>query len=458
MADTKILVVEDESIVATDILNMLLTLKYKVTGVVQTASEAIKNSRKEKPHLVLMDIMLQGKMTGITAAETIYTKLNIPIVYLTSYTDETTLDRAKKTEPFGYLLKPFEERELKTTIEIALYKFKMEMKLKNRERFLSTILDSIDEGVIATNEEGSVTFINPYALKLTGWKRKDILNQPLQQLFAIENEKTGKKLSLQTDKILKGENFKIIKEVLLHPKGGRRKISIHKNISPTRNDTGKITGIVLAFSDISRIKIAEQKLKKSWDKQKRAMEGTVAVMASTIETRDPYTAGHQRRVTKLAQAIAEEMNLSEKQIAAVRIAASLHDIGKIYVPAEILSKPGKISEVEYNIIKTHAQVGYDILKSIDFPWPIAEIVLQHHERIDGSGYPNGLKGKDILLEAKILAVADVIEAMATHRPYRAALTIEEALDEIKRNRGKLYDSNVVKACLTIFENKSFMLD
>ena len=167
MSDTKILVVEDESIVANDILNMLLTLKYKVTGVVQTASEAIENSRKEKPHLVLMDIMLQGKTTGITAAEIIYTKHNIPIVYLTSYTDETTLDRAKKTEPFGYLLKPFEERELKTTIEIALYKFKMEMKLKNRERFLTTILDGIDDGVIATDKEGAISFINPYAEKLT---------------------------------------------------------------------------------------------------------------------------------------------------------------------------------------------------------------------------------------------------------------------------------------------------
>jgi len=140
------------------------------------------------------------------------------------------------------------------------------------------------------------------------------------------------------------------------------------------------------------------------------------------------------------------------------MAGGLHDIGKIYVPSEILSKPGKITEVEYNIIKTHPQVGYDILKSIDFPWPIAEIVLQHHERLDGSGYPNGLKGKDILLEAKILAVADVIEAMATHRPYRAALSIEEALNEIKSNRGKLYDSKVVNACLTIFKNKSFMLD
>jgi len=458
MADTRILVVEDESIVANDILNMLLTLKYKVTGVVQTASEAIENSKKEKPHLVLIDIMLQGEKTGITAAEIIYTMLNIPVIYLTSYTDETTLDRAKKTEPFGYLLKPFEERELKTTIEIALYKFKMEMKLKNRERFLTTILDSIGEGVIATDKEGKVSFINPYAEELIGCKQKDILKQPLQQVFAIKNAKTGKKLSHPIEKILKGKKFKLTKEVALDQNKKSREIFIHQNISPTRNETGKITGIVLAFSNISRIIIAEQNLKESWEKQKRAMEGTVEAMASTIETRDPYTAGHQRRVTKLTYAIAKEMNLSEKQIEAVRMASSLHDIGKIYVPSEILSKPGKITDVEYNIIKTHSQVGYDILKSIDFPWPIAEIVLQHHERLDGSGYPKGLKGKDIHLEAKILAVADVVEAMATHRPYRAALSIEEALNEIKSNQGKLYDSNVVKACLTIFKNKSFMLD
>jgi PAS domain S-box-containing protein len=317
MTDTKILVVEDESIVANDILNMLLTLKYKVTGVVQTASEAIENSRKEKPHLVLMDIMLQGKKTGITAAEIIYTKLNIPIIYLTSYTDETTLDSAKKTEPFGYLLKPFEERELKTTIEIALYKFKMEMKLKNRERFLTTILDSIDEGVIATDKEGAVSFINPYAEELLGCKQKYILKQTLQQVFAIKNEKTGKKLSLPIEKILKGENFKLTKEVVLDKNNKSGEIFIHQNISPTRNEAGKITGIVLAFSDISRIKIAEKNLKESWEKQKRAMEGTVEAMASTIETRDPYTAGHQRRVTKLAYAIAKEMNLSEKQMEAV---------------------------------------------------------------------------------------------------------------------------------------------
>jgi HD-GYP domain-containing protein (c-di-GMP phosphodiesterase class II) len=140
------------------------------------------------------------------------------------------------------------------------------------------------------------------------------------------------------------------------------------------------------------------------------------------------------------------------------MAGELHDIGKIHVPAEILSKPGQISEAEYTIIKTHSQVGHDILKTIEFPWPVAKIVLQHHERINGSGYPQGLKAKDILLEAKILAVADVIEAMATHRPYRPALSIEEALDEISKNRGKLYDAEVVDSCLRVFREKKFKLE
>jgi putative nucleotidyltransferase with HDIG domain len=233
---------------------------------------------------------------------------------------------------------------------------------------------------------------------------------------------------------------------------------VHQNAAPIREESGEISGIVLAFSDITRSKRAEEELKKSWVKQKSAMEGTVQAMAYTIETRDPYTAGHQRRVTKLACAIAEEMRLSENQMEGVRLAGGLHDLGKIYVPAEILAKPGKLTPVEYSIIKTHPQVGYDILKSIEFPWPIADFVLQHHERIDGSGYPNGLKEDKIFMEARILAVADVIEAMATHRPYRAALTIEAALDEIQSNRGDKYDSLVVDACLAVFEKKKFDFD
>jgi putative nucleotidyltransferase with HDIG domain len=216
--------------------------------------------------------------------------------------------------------------------------------------------------------------------------------------------------------------------------------------------------MVLAFTDITPRKKAEDELKKSWQQQKIAMEGTVQAIAYTIETRDPYTAGHQRRVTKLACLMGEVMGLSTDRIEGLRMSGELHDIGKIQVPAEILSKPGKISEAEYTIIKTHAQVGHDILKTIEFPWPVAKIVLQHHERMDGSGYPQGLKGERILLEARILAVADVIEAMATHRPYRPALSIEEALKEISNNKGKLYDAKVVEACLKVFKEKEFSFE
>lgn len=457
MTKTKILVVEDESIVARDIRNMLLGLGYEVVGVVPSGEEAVELAREAMPNLALVDVMLQGERTGVEAADQIYSGLNIPVVYLTAYADETTLQRAKKTEPFGYLLKPFEERELQTTVEIALYKFKMEMKLKNRERWLTTILQSVGDGVVATDGNGRIQFMNPFAEDLTGWAQGEAMGKDLKDVFYILSEKSEKSLTIPSDKILKGERFRIASEVLLRSKSGV-KTHVHQNAAPIREESGEISGIVLAFSDITRSKQAEEELKKSWERQKSAMEGTVQAMAYTIETRDPYTAGHQRRVTKLACAIAEEMMLSENQMEGVRLAGALHDLGKIYVPAEILAKPGKLSPVEYSIIKTHPQVGYDILKSIEFPWPIADFVLQHHERLDGSGYPNGLKGDKIFMEARILAVADVIEAMATHRPYRAALTIETALDEIQSNRGVKYDSRVVDACLKVFKENKFDLD
>jgi putative nucleotidyltransferase with HDIG domain len=181
-------------------------------------------------------------------------------------------------------------------------------------------------------------------------------------------------------------------------------------------------------------------------------------MAFTGEIRDPYTAGHQQRVAKLACAIAQEMGLPEEQIQGIRVAGTLHDIGKIYVPGEILSKPGQLRKNELNLIKDHAEVGYDLLKTIEFSWPVAQVVLQHHERMDGSGYPEGLSGDDILIEARIMGVADVIEAMASHRPYRPALSVEKALLEIIQKKDKLYDPQVVDACLKLFSEKQFSFD
>jgi len=185
-------------------------------------------------------------------------------------------------------------------------------------------------------------------------------------------------------------------------------------------------------------------------------------IASALETaldiREPYTAEHQKKVGRLARAIAEEMGFPEDKIEGIEIAGKLHDIGKIKVPIEILNKSGKLSGLEFEIIKTHSQVGYNIIKNIDFPWPIGEIILQHHERMDGSGYPRGLKGEEILVEAQILAVADVVEAMSSHRPYRPALGIDAALEEIEKHTGTLYRTEVADACLSLFREKRFSFD
>jgi len=207
--------------------------------------------------------------------------------------------------------------------------------------------------------------------------------------------------------------------------------------------------------DIVRRESAEAEVQSTLAKLRSAMGGIVQAMALTVERRDPYTAGHQRRVSDLARGLAVEMALSGHQIDGIRIAGLIHDLGKICVPAEILSKPGQLSEIEHTLIKDHPQVGYEILKEIEFPWPVAQIVLQHHERIDGSGYPVGLSGDDIMIEAKTLAVADVVEAMASHRPYRPTLGRDMALEEISQNKGVLYDPDVVDACMKLLQEKDF---
>lgn len=208
-------------------------------------------------------------------------------------------------------------------------------------------------------------------------------------------------------------------------------------------------GITALRTRVQR-RLAEEKLKQSMEKLGEALEGTIQAMALIVESRDPYTAGHQKRVSYLAHAIAREMNLPPYQLEGIRLAGFVHDLGKVATPAEILTKPGRISGIEFNLIKSHPEVGYEILREIEFPYPIAQIVRQHHERIDGSGYPQGLSDGKILLEARILAVADVVEAIASHRPYRPALGVEKALEEIVRHRGVFYDALAVDACLRLF--------
>ena len=212
-------------------------------------------------------------------------------------------------------------------------------------------------------------------------------------------------------------------------------------------------------AELEKVKVKcnqlEKELKQSYKKLQKIIEGTANIIMKVVETRDPYSTGHQQRVSKLATAIAQEMKLPQDKIEGIRIASLVHDIGKVNLPTEIVSKPSKLVEVEFNLIKNHPRVGYNILKKVDFPWPIAEIVLQHQEKIDGSGYPRGLKGDEICIEAKILGVANVVEAMSSYKSYRPALSIDEALAEIVKNKNILFDPEVVDTCIKLFKEKGF---
>ncbi len=208
----------------------------------------------------------------------------------------------------------------------------------------------------------------------------------------------------------------------------------------------------------AQLKKSAEELKQSLEKLNQSMAGMIQAIALTVESRDPYTAGHQRRVAELSVALAQEMGLPAEKIKGLRMCALIHDLGKISVPAEILSKPTQLTDLELGLLKIHSSAGYTILKDIDFPWPVARMILEHHERMDGSGYPGGLTGENLLMESRILAVADVVEAIASHRPYRPPLGIEAALDEIEKNKGILYDAGVAKACLKIFREKGYRLN
>lgn len=224
---------------------------------------------------------------------------------------------------------------------------------------------------------------------------------------------------------------------------------------PLYEPDGSVGRIVWTGVDATARVAAEKELEAGRERLRTALTGMVYALSRIVETRDPYTAGHQKGVGRLAAAIGAEMGLEPEQVRGLNLAGIVHDIGKVSVPAEILVKPSALSEFEFGLVRRHPQVGYDILKDIDFPWPIAKIILQHHERLDGSGYPFGLKGKDIILEARILAVADTVEAMASHRPYRPAVGVAAALAEVARYAGTLYDPEAVRVCLRLFHEKGF---
>jgi putative two-component system response regulator len=322
-----VLVVEDEAVVAMDIEAALQDMDYEVIGTASTGEEAIAKALESRPDVVLMDIRLRGEMDGIEAAGRIRAAAPIPVIYLTAFADNELIARAKVTEPFGYILKPFEARELRSNIEMALYKQAMETKLR-----------------------------------------------------------------------------------------------------------------------------------ESHARLERNLEGTINAISSLVVLRDPFLAKHQQRVANLATAIAQEMGLTEDRIKGIRLAATIHDLGMVKIPFEVLSKRGEITAAERALVQSHPEVGYKLLKDIEFPWPVAEIVRQHHEHLDGSGFPAGLAGDQILPEARIAVVANVVEGMTHGNPQREAMGLDAALQWLQDNRGRLYDADVVDACLRLFREKGFSLE
>jgi putative nucleotidyltransferase with HDIG domain len=304
---------------------LIKNMGYSVTGVVNSGERALETARNEEVDLILMDITLNGGLDGIAAAVKIREEKNIPIIFTTAHDDDFTIARTKDALPYGYIVKPYNERELRTIIQLAIHRYNLELKLE-----------------------------------------------------------------------------------------------------------------------------------ESYRKMKSTLNGAIHAIAKVLEVRDPYTAGHQRRVGNLARAMAGKMGFTSEELDLIHIAGTIHDIGKISVPAEILSKPTRLSESEFMLLKSHPVTGYEILSEIELPDIIAKIVYQHHERLDGSGYPNGLSDRDIALESKIIAVADVVEAMASHRPYRPALGISKAMEEIRKQRGTTYDRDAVDACVELFEKDGFI--
>ncbi|MDQ7248200.1 HD domain-containing phosphohydrolase [Dongia sedimenti] len=323
-------------------------------------------------------------------------------------------------------------------------------RLQQSEQRYRTLTEQPIAGVYMLRDD-RIDYINKRGAEIFGYSPEELTGKPVHALI-LPADVT--RIENHIQRLLSGAVKAVRDEFGVRRKDGVEiVIGAHAAVTELQGDR-VILGIMQDITEVAR---SRDTIDEYAERLERTVVGTLDMIAHVIELRDPYTAGHESRVGELAAAIGAEMGLDEAKQRGLRIAGAVHDVGKIRVPAEILTRPGKLSATEYHLVQEHAQSGYDILKAVDFPWPVAEVARQHHERLDGSGYPAGLKGDAIILEARIVAVADVVESMAAHRPYRPGLGIDRALAEIEAHAGTHYDPDAVAACLRLFRTQGYHL-
>ena len=395
--------------------------------------DALEIVRRDHPEVPM--VMVTGALSDIEAVELIHAGAR----------DYVLKDRLAR-------LGPAVQRALSAEQGARARKAAEKALRESEERFRS-LVESSSDWIWEINERAVYTYCSPQVYDLLGYAAGEVIGKTPFDL--IPPDEAARVKERFNSIVAEKKSFRLLENLNLHKDG--RGVFLETSGTPIVDGQGAFCGYRGIDRDITERKLAEQERRASAEKLEQTLFQTIEAIAATVEARDLYTAGHQRRVAVLATAIAREMGLSEHKIHGLYLAATIHDLGKIRTPAEILSKPGTLNPVEYELIKLHPQTGYDIIKDVQFPWSIAQMVLQHHERLDGSGYPQGLLGGQILLEAKILCVADVVEAMSSHRPYRPGLGVDAALAEITKQRGVFYDPDVVDSCIKLFREKKFEL-
>ena len=486
----KILAIDDKMDNLVTLSALLKNLMPDCTVITaQSGPEGIVKAKAERPDAILLDIKMP-EMDGFETCRRLMddeSTKHIPVIMITAIkTDPDSRIKGLECGANAFLSKPIDEYELVSQIKVALRIKKAEddlreernsikktlqertaslrqelterrlvaKELRESNEYLYNLFNYANAPIIVWDPEFRITRFNHAFEKLTGRTSQEVIGKSLEILFPSEQVKSSMSFIRKTQM---GERWETLEIDILNADGTDR--TLLWNSATLMAPDGKTPIATIAQGqDITERKHAEKQLHNTLENLRKAVGTTIQVMASAVETRDPYTAGHQIRSADLARAIAVEMGLSQDKITAIRMAGSIHDIGKLSIPAEILSKPTKLSEIEFRLIKEHSRRGYEILKDVESPWPLAEIVYQHHERLDGSGYPRNLKGEEICIEARILAVADVVESMASHRPYRPGLGIDAALNEIEKNSGTIYDNAVADACLGLFRTKGFKLE